>query len=249
MTFKTEGIVLRARDWIEADRLYDIFTPSEGVISAVLRSAAKPGNKLSGHLLPFSRVKVMIGRGKKDHLAGVYTLEDYPNIRRSLKNISLASSIVELFINEQSQGDKGAEFDLLHSILRFIDDPGISEEQKMIMVRVFLWKYLSIAGWQPELTKCMNCSAHIDASDSDDLAGKYAYGRGIICLHHNGNNSIKISGRLINFLKFIIHADWKELLGLSVDPRLNKDWLRLSQAFYQAVYEKPSQALKLFIYG
>ena len=245
MAFKTEAFVLRARPWQDADRWYDLFTPGEGVISALLRSAAKPGNKLAGHLLPFSRVRVMIGRGKLDHMAGAVTLEDYKEIRGSLRNISLASSVVELFINELSRGNKVAEYELLHSILRFINDSGIPEDKKMILVRVFLWKYLSIAGWQPELSKCMICQKPF----TPDWTGKYAHGRGIICLEHSQADSFTVSPKLIEFLKYIINADWPQLVNLQVDKQLNKDWLKASQAYYQAVYERPSQALKLFIYG
>ncbi|PLX26047.1 DNA repair protein RecO [Candidatus Parcubacteria bacterium] len=242
MSFKTEAFVLKAHAWREADRVYYLFTPEEGVIKVVLKSAAKSKSKLAGHLLPFSKVKVMIGRGKLDHMAGVHTIVDYKNIRTNLRNMSLASSIAELFLNEDHGGDKRQEFELLSDLFSYINDEDVSPERKLWLVRVFLWKYLSLSGWQPQLDNCQICGKSIQA-------GQYMPGRGIICIEHNNNHSVSLSEKLANFLKFIILAEWKDLAEISIDNELNREWLRVSQLFYQAVYDRPSQALKLFIYG
>jgi len=242
MSFKTEAFVLKANAWREADRVYYLFTPEEGVIKVVLRSAAKATSKLAGHLLPFAKVKVMIGRGKLDHMAGVHTITDYKNLRTNLRNLSLASSIAELFLYEDHVGNKKEEFSLLEELFGYIDDENVSPERKLWLVRIFLWKYLSLSGWQPQLDICQICGKDIQA-------GQYLPGRGIICNEHISNQAVPMSTELANFLKFIILSEWKDLVEISIDSELNRDWLRVSQLFYQAVYDRPSQALKLFIYG
>lgn len=244
MSFKTEAFVLQTKAWYKADKIYYLFTPQEGVIRAVLKSAAKPGNKLSGHLLPFSKVATMIGRGRMDHLAGVSTLVDYKNLRKDLRSLSLASSVAELLLREESTGNKQLEFDLLGEIFSFLDDADVDEDVKMLLVRIFLWKYLSLSGWQPELDRCLLCGKEINGQ-----AGKYMAGRGIICNEHESINSVPITHELIEFLKFIIKADWSKLTDISLSKELNKEWLRLSKVYYQSVYERPSQSLKLFSYG
>ena len=241
MSFKTQAFVLRSRVWREADRLYDLFTPEEGVINVILKSAAKPGNKLAGHALPYSKVRVMIGRGHFDHLAGVETIRDFKNIRSNLKLLSLASSVVELFLYDQERGSKYREFSLLESIFSFLDNPDIEMEKKSMLVRVFLWKYLSLSGWQPQLDKCLICSKDISS-------GKYVSGRGIICSEHQ-EGGFEISDNLIDFLRFVIDADWSDFINLKIDKNLNKEWLKASSMFYQSVFERPSQSLKLFNYG
>jgi len=242
MSFKTEAFVLRSRQWHNADRLYSLFTPREGVIDVVLKSAAKAGNKLSGHLLPFSKVKIMVGRGRLDHLAGASVITDYSNLRNDLRSLSLASSVVELFLNEDRGMQKIKEFELLENIFIFLNDVNISIENKALLVRIFLWKYLSLAGWQPQLDHCVICKKEIKIS-------KYMPGRGIICLDHQEADSVPISNELIQFLQFIIRADWGQLSNLSISKKLNKEWLQISQIYYQSIYEKPSQSLKLFMYG
>lgn len=243
MSFKTEAFVLRRRNWREADQIYDLFTPQEGIINVILKSAAKPGNKLAGHLLPFSKVKVMIGRGRLDHLAGVSIIKDHSNIRTDLRNLSLASSIAELFLNEDHSSQKLAEFVLLEDIFSLINSNSIEVDKKSWLVRIFLWKYLSMAGWQPELDKCLICQNNINSD------GQYVSGRGIMCTDHQDYSAVAISYNLIKFLRYIINSNWTEFNNLTIDRELNKEWLQISQLFYQAVYDKPSQSLKLFSYG
>ncbi|PIR07128.1 MAG: DNA repair protein RecO [Candidatus Komeilibacteria bacterium CG11_big_fil_rev_8_21_14_0_20_36_20] len=249
MSFKTEAFVLHSRPWKNADRLYSLFTPQEGLIEVIVKSAAKSGNKLAGHLLPFSRVKVMIGRGRLDHLAGASVVIDYANLRSDLRLLSLSSSVIELFLASDGGAEKIKEFELLGEILFFLNNQEISTEHKLILVRIFLWKYLSLAGWRPQLDSCVICQKDLSAGLSAGEAGKYMPGRGIICREHQNVSSVSISGELIKFLQFIIRADWGQLDSLSISQNLNKEWLKISQIYYQTVYDKPSQSLKLFIYG
>jgi DNA repair protein RecO (recombination protein O) len=242
MTFKTDAFVLRAIPWHEADKLYYLFTPHEGVITVLVRAAAKSSSKLAGHLLPFAKVRVMIGRGKMDHLAGVHLLKDYSNLRTDLKNLSLASSVVELFLGELSSGAKLAEFNLLEEMFLLLNDTQLTNENKMILVRVFLWKFLSLSGWQPQLDHCFICQQAIDN-------GAYLPGRGLVCHKHDLSGTFLISPDLLQFLRGVLKLALKDSLDLNLNPELNREWLQASQAYYQEVYDRPSKALKLFIYG
>ena len=184
----------------------------------------------------------MIGRGHLDHMAGVSLLTNYNNLRENLRNLSLASSIAEIFLGDDSGGHKHDEFKLLDDIFSLIDNQAIGIDQKLLLVRIFLWKYLSLAGWRPQLDSCHVCGKTIQA-------GQYLPGRGIMCIDHSSSRAVPINQQLVNWLDFIVRANWAELLDLNIDKNLNKEWLRISQLFYQAVYDRPSQALKLFTYG
>jgi DNA repair protein RecO (recombination protein O) len=245
MSFKTEAFVLQAKDWRKADRLYELFTPQEGVIHAVLRSAAKPGSKLAGHMLPFSKVRIMIGRGRLDHLAGAAVIKDYSNIRTDLKLMSLAAAIVELLLKDKSSENKHLEYLQVEKIFELLDDQNINFEQKLLLVRVFLWKYLSIAGWQPELDNCLFCHKEMLV----DQAGQYLPGRGIICSEHKEHSYLPINAELLVFLRSINSLDFEEFVKINISDKTKKEWLKVSRLFYQAVFDQPSQALKILPYA
>jgi len=241
MSFKTDAFVLRSRRWREADRIYELFTPHEGVIHVVARSAAKSSSKMAGHLLPFAKVRVMIGRGKMDHLAGAQTIHDYPLLRNNLKNLSLVSSVAELILNEYGGEQRYEEFRQLEKIFELLNDETVEEEKKLMLVRTFLWKYLSLSGWKPLLYN----SNELENQSNEQKRAKH----GIIYIGQRETQKVIASDLLVDFLKFAIEADWLELLNYPIDKELNKEWLRVSQKYYQLVYEKPSRSLKLFTYG
>lgn len=245
MSFKTEAFVLQAREWQKADRLYDLFTPQEGVIHAVLRSAAKPGNKLAGHLLPFSKVRIMIGRGRLDHMAGVAVIKDYANIRNDLKLMSLAAAAVELLLKDKSTENKHLEYMQLEKLFELLDDHSLAYTNKLLLVRIFLWKYLSLAGWQPELDQCLVCRRDI----ADNETSQYLPGRGIICMEHKEYNYTHVNSELLLFLRKINRPDFYEYEKINISDKTKKDWLKVSQLFYQAVFDQPSQALKILPYA
>ena len=243
MAFKTEAFVLRSRPMSRADRLYDLYLPQEGIVSVILRSAAKPGNKLAGHMLPFAKVRVMIGRGKRDHLAGVTILKDFNNLRTDLKLLTLASAVVEMLLHDHSLGHKFKEFLLVDNILNLLNETELSLTKKNLLVRTFLWKYLGLLGYAQQLDKCLVCGkARIEQ------ANYYMPGRGIICQEHGQDQVWPISQDLVVWLKNILQQDWRELLDSDLSLSLNKEWGQISQIYYQTVFESSPQSFKLLAY-
>lgn len=244
MAFKTEAFVLRVRPWAnQADKLYDLFLPHEGVVPVILRSAAKPTNKLAGHMLPFAKVKVMIGRGRWDHLAGAALVNDYTNLRTDLRLMTLAAAVSELVLHDHSLGNKFKEFLLVDNILNLLNEAGLSLNKKVILLRIFLWKYLSLLGWQPQLDNCLLCQKRINGSNNH-----YLPGRGIICGDHQEFSSLAVSADLIDWLRQVLKQDWPQLLDQDLDKNIKQEWASLSQIYYQTVFEQAPQALKLLAY-
>ena len=243
MAFKTEAFVLRSRPMSRADRLYDLYLPQEGVVPVILRSAAKPGNKLAGHMLPFAKVRVMIGRGRRDHLAGATIIKDFSNLRTELKSLTLAAAVAEILLHDHSLGNKFEEFLLVDNILHLLNEADLSYQQKKILVRIFLWKYLKLLGYAPQLDQCLVCNQVLKSQ-----ANSYLPGRGIICEEHSDNQAYPVSQALIDWLKNMLLADWPDLLDAELSLSLNKEWGQISQVYYQTVFESTPQSLRLLAY-
>lgn len=243
MAFKTEAFVLRSRPLSRADRLYDLYLPQEGIVSVILRSAAKPGSKLAGHMLPFAKVRVMIGRGKRDHLAGVTILKDFSNLRTDLKLLTLASAVAEMLLHDHSLGHKFKEFLLVDNILNLLNEVDLASSKKNLLVRTFLWKYLSLLGYAQQLDKCLVCG-----KVNLEQTNYYLPGRGIICHEHGREQVLPISQDLVLWLKNILQQDWQNLLDSDLSADLNKEWAQISQIYYQTVFESSPQSFRLLSY-
>src|SRR5262245_30877521 len=148
MAFKTEAIVLHERVLKGADRIYELLTPHDGKLSVVARGAGKSSSKMAGHLAPFAHVKLMIGRGYQDHLAGAATINSFSNLRENWFDFILASSLVELLQRINVPGLAAQEeFNLLRDTLERLNNPENSKRERVLMARIFLWKVLTLSGW------------------------------------------------------------------------------------------------------
>ena len=62
--YRTEGIVLRARDFNETDRLLSIFTRRRGKVSGIVKGAKRPHSKLAGGTQPFCHSSLQFAEGR-----------------------------------------------------------------------------------------------------------------------------------------------------------------------------------------
>ena len=63
-SLKVEGIVLRHREWGEADRMLTLFTRELGKVQALAKGIRKPRSRKAGHVEPFSRATLLLARGR-----------------------------------------------------------------------------------------------------------------------------------------------------------------------------------------
>ncbi|HSX18881.1 MAG TPA: DNA repair protein RecO [Candidatus Saccharimonadales bacterium] len=64
MYLRTEGIILRRRNFGEADRLITLYTKDFGKLTAIAKGVRRPRSKKAGHLELASHCKVFIAKGK-----------------------------------------------------------------------------------------------------------------------------------------------------------------------------------------
>jgi DNA repair protein RecO (recombination protein O) len=110
MNFHSEGIVLRRRNFGEADRVIIIFTKDFGKVSLLAKGVRKLTSRKRGHLEVFSRVKFSAHKGKAlDIVTEVQTLDSFAPIRKSLKKVAVAYFLVEAVGRVTREEEKHAE--------------------------------------------------------------------------------------------------------------------------------------------
>lgn len=244
MAFKTEALVLHSRTLKGADRVYELLTPKEGRLSVIARGAGKSTSKMAGHLEPFSHVRVMIGRGRQDHLAGAVTVRSFRELRATWFDFILASSLVELLLRLNVPGVAShAEFDLVRSTLEKLSSSTREKRDKVLIARIFLWKMLALSGWRPNLNQCALCQHAFDRTNV-----YYLPVQGFVCNEHAVDSAVLEKG-LVDFLEALFSdRDWDDLVEMAGANGLEKQWLQISQTYYQDIISYPLQSLKLFNY-
>src|SRR5512147_531639 len=96
-TLKVEAVVLRHSDWGEADRLLGLYSREQGKLRAVAKGARKLRSRKAGHLEPFTRVSLLMARGRDFWIVTqAETVDAYLPLRDDLVRTSYAGYVVEL---------------------------------------------------------------------------------------------------------------------------------------------------------
>lgn len=147
-TYSSEGIILARKNFGEADRILSIYSKNKGRISLIAKGARRTSSKKRGHIEVFNLVKFQAAKGHGiDVMTEAEVIDDFADIRKSLKKVSLAYYFAEV-IGKTSHEEEPNEkvFDLLLSSLRKLE---ITKSLKKLRID-FVTGLLIIQGFWPE---------------------------------------------------------------------------------------------------
>src|SRR5262245_10066057 len=105
-SFRTQAIILKRRDFGEADRVVTILTPNHGKLDVVAKGARKPTSHKTGHVELFTRADMLIHHGRGlDIIAQVEMVAPYMALREDLSRGAYASYAAELLDRFAAEGE------------------------------------------------------------------------------------------------------------------------------------------------
>ncbi|GAP09177.1 DNA replication and repair protein RecO [Bellilinea caldifistulae] len=212
-TLRVEAIVLRHNDWGEADRLLTLYTREEGKLRAIAKGVRRLRSRKAGHLEPFTRVKLMLARGRDLWIVTqAETLAAYLSLRDDLERIAHASYVVELLDRfTYEEGGNRALFDLLAVTLQRLNEGHPS----FTVLRYYELRLLDLLGFRPELFRCVGCGEEIQPVDQffSPLLG------GVLCPRCGGQDTSArpVSVNALRFLRHFQRSSYAEA-GRAVIP-------------------------------
>lgn len=146
-SYLDEGVVLARRNYGEADRILSIFCRRNGRLSFLAKGVRKPLSKKRGHIEVFSHIKFQASRTKGiDLVTEVDTLENFKNIRLSLKRTSLAYYFMEAVGRSTREGERHPElFALIKDYLLRLEKENTLKKLKSD----FIYSLLTTLGFWP----------------------------------------------------------------------------------------------------
>jgi DNA repair protein RecO (recombination protein O) len=217
--FRVDAIVLRHSDWGEADRLLWLFTLEMGKIRALAKGARKIRSRKAGHLEPFTRVHLMLAKGREILLVTqAETIEPYLPLHIDLEGITYASYAVELLDRfTYEEGENQVLYQLLVDTLgRLAQLP-----EKDLVIRYYELRLLDIVGFRPQLFYCLGCNEQIKPQAqyfSAQLGG-------VLCpaCGSNANGAHPISMQALKYLRHYQRSAFAEAKKARLTPELNRE--------------------------
>ncbi len=218
-TIHLEAVVLRHTDWGEADRLLVVFGRETGKIRAIAKGVRKLHSRKAGHLEPFTRVKLLLARGRDFWIVTqAETVDAYLPIREDLLRTAYAAYAVVLLDRfTYEEGQNRALYQSLIDTLQlisFLPDP-------FPALRYYEIHLLGLLGFRPELVNCVCCGTLIKPEDQflDAAQG------GALCPRcGEGNPSARpISRNALRFLRHYQRSTFQEATRLPLTPALKRE--------------------------
>ncbi|MBT3189074.1 MAG: DNA repair protein RecO [Anaerolineae bacterium] len=234
-SFNVEAIVLRHRNWREADRLITLYTRQRGKIRAVAKGARKIRSRKAGHVQPFTRISIQVARTRGPYIiTQVETLDAYPPLREDLKLTGNASYLVELldrFTYDEEERNT-ALFNLLENSLSRLSHG----DDVWTVIRYYEMRLLDYVGFRPQLFHCANCESEIKAENQFFSAAQ----GGVLCPQCGvGQNSARpVDVEMLKYLRHFQRSSYDDARQANPKPKTRANIESLMQFYLTCVLER-----------
>lgn len=233
-SFRLEAVVLRHKDWGEADRLLWLYSLEVGKVRVTAKGVRKPGSRKAGHLEPFTRVSLLLARGRDLPLVTqAETIDAFLPLRDNLVRTTYAAYIVELldrFTFEEEENR--ALYRLLADTLARL----CQLEDFDLLIRYYEIRLLDLVGFRPQLFHCVGCGAAIEAEDQYFSASQ----GGVFCPRCGGHQTgaQPVSMAALKYLRHLQRSNFAAASLAQIRPPVHREMEVLMQHYITYLLER-----------
>ncbi len=160
MEIKTEGLVLRAIDYRDDDKLLTLFSPSLGKFTAGIRGVKKPKSKLNFAAQPFAFCEyVLAKKGERYTVTSAYLYDGFFELREDVTRFYAACAVTEV-LNEVVSGE-GELSSLFVSAAETLKRLSLGQEDEADALLPFFLNVLAESGYKIRLNGCGVCGGDV----------------------------------------------------------------------------------------
>jgi DNA repair protein RecO (recombination protein O) len=240
-SFRTPALVLKRRNFGEADRQITVLTPHHGKFDAIAKGARKPASKKTGHVELFMKSDMLIARGRSlDLITQAEMLEPYLPIREDLVRGAYASYAAELLDRFTYDSDDSATkslFDLLDATFARLSD----DDDPRRVIRYYELHLLDEVGFRPELTDCVITYEEIEAVDQF-----FSNSEGGVVSAEGAQHTAGLVNLPVSTLKLLRHMQrnpYSQLSRLNINEGLHAHAERIMLGYISYILESRVQSL------
>lgn len=240
-SFRTPALILRRRDFGEADRVLTILTPEHGRLDVLAKGARKPISTKTGHVELFTKADMLINRGRDFGIAAqVEMLHPHLPLREDLQRGAYANYVAELVIRFTADEDAEANtrlFTLVDDALTWLS----SDPDPRLTARYFELHLLDMAGFRPELSVCVLSR---EAIRPEDQFFSFADGGIVSPAHsHLTTSLIPITVNALKLLRHMQRSPYSHVRSLTVTPALHSEVERVMLGYITYLLERRLQSI------
>ena len=231
---RIEAVVLRHNDWGEADRILVLYTLEMGKIRVVAKGVRKIRSRKAGHLEPFTRVALLLARGRDMPIVTqAETLDAYLGVRKDFLKTTYAAHVVELLDRFTfEEGENPAVYRLLVNTLERLSTPLPAE----VPVHYYRIRLLDLLGFRPQLFQCSVCAREIQPENQFFSAEQ----GGVVCPRCGPQQAgaRPVSQDALRYLRHFQRSNYSTALKAQLPATINREMEDLIEYYLTYLLER-----------
>lgn len=249
-SFRTPAIILKRRDFGEADRLLTVITPRHGKIDVIARGARKLNSQKTGHVELYTRTEMLINTGRDlgQAVQSEMTMPYLP-LREDLTRGAYAAYAAELldrFTSKDELSSEGttADEDDSSRLFALLDDTLerlSNDDDPRLAIRYFEMRLLDAVGFRPELTECV--IEHEPILPVDQFFSHED--GGVVCPHHAVRcvSVLPVPMVTLKVMRHLQRSPYSHVRSLAISLSLHDDIERVMVGYITFLLERRLQSV------
>ncbi len=233
-SYRDEVIVLRTHKLGEADRIVTVLGKTRGKIRAVAKGVRKTGSRIGSRLEPFAVADVQFYEGK--NLDTVQQVETVALLGSTLASdyelYTTGTAMVETADRLTDHDHSTAQYQLLLGGLKALS---MKAHEPSLILDSYILRALAIAGWTPELSRCV-----LTGEEGEHTHFLIAAG-GVVSDSAAPPGTPRLSAESITLLAALVAGDWA--VADASDPTARRDVRGIVAAYLQFHLERSIRSL------
>ncbi|MGL5069234.1 MAG: DNA repair protein RecO [Sarcina sp.] len=236
---KTSGIVIKALDYKDNDKLIWLYTENYGKISAVAKGAKRSKSDLFSITLPLCFADYLFFKGK-----GICRLSEgrmrnsFQGLLSNLEKLTYSTYLCELI--DIATEDEEKNFTLYKEFVTAIyllDTDALDYE---LLTRAFELKLLKATGYGLNFDTCVSCKKKLQTSTYMSLS--YFGG---VCDNCEKDHGIYISRASFSALRFLNNATLDMVYKVNLNEDMKKEIAKVTEAIISNNYSRRPKSLEM----
>lgn len=238
--YRTKALVLKNRNFGEADRIVVLLTEDYGKIEAVVKGARRQRSRFVGNTLAFNLIQTMLFPGKTlATLSQAELVHPFSGLCEDLIRMAYASywaDLVDRFVPLHEAAREIFRFMLAAFVTLEGDYPSD------LVNLAFQIRLLNYLGYQPELSQCVSCGEQEQTLQFSAAAG------GLVCreCHESYRDLIELHPEVVIKIQELAATDMRQLTQLGIGPGQRKLIGQVLRSFIEARIDQPLKS-QLFL--
>ncbi len=238
---KVNGIILSENNLGDFDKMLTMLTPGQGKISCVAKGARRPKSALLAGTQIFCFGEYLMYKGTNTyHINSVETIEVFYNIRTDLDKLKYAMHINKI-VQDVTQENQNC-YNILQLLLNTLYTISETDKNLDLVLGIFKLRLLSILGFTPKLTECVNCK------EKENLKYFSLRDNGFKCeaCSRQDKSTIAINESTLNALKYTIMAPAKKIYSFNIKDESLEEFKLVTKLYFNEKLEKEYKLEELF---